>query len=51
MIPGQLDVGGSGTPACLILRDSDDLGDSACEVLNGTFSCENDTNGICGDAT
>lgn len=43
--------GESGTPACMILRDSDDGGNSACAVLNGTFSCEVDTNGVCGDAT
>lgn len=36
---------------CLIIRDSDDAGNSACAVLNGTFSCEIDTNDTCGDAT
>lgn len=49
-IPGDLTTGASGA-SCLILRDSDNLGDSACSVLNGTFSCEIDTNGICDDAT
>lgn len=47
---GTLTCGTSGTPCCFIMRDSDDGGDSACEVLNGTFTCETDTNGICGDA-
>lgn len=47
---GDATFGTSGA-SCLILRDSDDGGDSACEVLNGTFSCETDTNGVCGDAT
>lgn len=47
---GALDCNGTGG-TCFILRDSDDAGDSACEVLNGTFSCEVDTNGVCGDAT
>lgn len=36
---------------CFIIRDSDDAGDTACEVLNGTMTCETDTNGVCGDAT
>lgn len=50
-VPGTLTTGGSEVPTCLILRDSDDAGNSACAVLNGTFSCETDTNGVCGDAT
>lgn len=50
-VPGTLSTGGSGNPTCIVMRDSDDGGDSACEVLNGTFSCETDTNGTCGDAT
>jgi len=50
-VPGSITAGGTEVPTCLILRDSDDAGDSACEVLNGTFSCETDTNGVCGDAT
>lgn len=49
-VPGSITSGTSGA-SCLILRDSDDGGDSACAVLNGTFSCETDTNGVCGDAT
>lgn len=36
---------------CLLLTDSDDAGYSACSSLNGTLSCEVDTNGVCGDAT
>ena len=49
-VPGDITSGTSGA-TCLILRDSDDAGNSACEVLNGTFSCETDTNDTCGDAT
>lgn len=45
-IPGDLTTGASGA-SCLILRDSDNLGDSACSVLDGTFSCQTDTDGIC----
>lgn len=36
---------------CLIMRDSDDGGATACSVLDGSMSCEVDTNGVCGDAT
>lgn len=50
-VPGSVTAGGSEVPTCIILRDSDDAGDSACSVLNGTFSCETDTNGVCDDAT
>jgi hypothetical protein len=50
-VPGSLTTGNAGDPSCLILRDSDDAGDTACEVLNGAFDCEIDTNGVCGDAT
>lgn len=50
-IDGTLSVGAGDGATCLIFRDSDDAGDSACEVLDGTFSCETDTNGVCGDAT
>lgn len=49
-VPGDITSGTSGA-TCLILRDSDDAGNSACEVLNGTLSCEVDTNDTCGDAT
>lgn len=49
-VPGDV-TGGTSGAFCLILRDSDDAGNSACEVLNGTFSCEVDTNNTCGDAT
>lgn len=50
-VPGSIETGGSEVPSCIVLRDSDDGGDSACSVLNGTFSCETDTNGTCDDAT
>lgn len=43
--------GESGTAGCFIVRDSDDAGDTACDALNGSLTCEVDTNGICGDAT
>ena len=50
-VPGSITSGGTEVPTCIIMRDSDDGGDSACSVLNGTFSCETDTNGVCDDAT
>ena len=49
-VPGDV-TGGTSGAFCLIIRDSDDAGNSACEVLNGTWSCETDTNDTCGDAT
>ena len=36
---------------CVIGRDVDDGGDTACHFLNGSFTCEIDTNGVCNDAT
>ncbi len=50
-IPGTITSGGTEVPTCIIMRDSDDAGDTACEVLNGAWDCEVDTNGTCGDAT
>lgn len=47
-VTGNLQAGTG--PSCIILRDSDDNGDSACSVLDGTFTCQTDTNGICGDS-
>jgi hypothetical protein len=49
-VPGTITSGAGSGAACLILRDSDNAGDSACAVLNGTFSCQIDTNGVCGDS-
>ena len=50
-VPGSITAGGTDVPTCLIFRDSDDAGDSACSVLNGVMTCETDTNGVCDDAT
>lgn len=49
-IPITVTAGSSGA-SCVIFRDSDDAGNTACSYLNGVASCETDTNGICGDAT
>lgn len=50
-IADTLNVGSPGTSACLIMRDNDNGANTACEVLNGAWQCEIDTDGICGNAT
>jgi len=36
---------------CLIMRDSDGAGATACETLNGAWDCEVTTNLVCGDGS
>lgn len=49
-VPGSITSGTSGG-ICIVGRDIDDGGDTACHFLNGAIVCEADTNGVCNDAT
>jgi hypothetical protein len=50
-VPGTLTAGTGTGPSCLILRNSADSGNVSCRVVSTTFTCEVDTNGVCGDGT
>jgi hypothetical protein len=48
-IPGTLSTGSANVPSCLVMRNSANTGNVACQVVGTTFTCQADTNGTCGD--